>query len=249
MLPPMSPFNQPISQHTTMQLYSNGTLELFDQKANLWRRENTVLTRRLRVCVSNLDNENVRLLLGALRIIVADEDDYFPLISNHKLTDSSNFSIMSPTGRGSSTYKSIHNASIPITMRNEMLMLKALKYVCQYMLSKYPTTIEQDKILLHEDNLEKLPYYTNKRHAIIHIKGEKEVLHFYLHFSNCGLKLLNIGEHEQSEYDTLLGEIKKKEHPMIVHYCNQYISILRSHEYITNKQLVEHLDLTQPIVV
>lgn len=243
-----------------MHLYSNGSIELFDAKANLWRRENTTLTRKLRVCVGPIDNDQTKLLLASLRIIVADENDYFQLVSHHILNSYSSLSSPSSSTAAAvavaaaahnrmSTYKSIHNAIVPISIQNETLMLNSLKYVCQYILSKYPTSLEEDQIALCDENMINLPLYSNKRHAIIHTRGEKEVLHFYIQLSIYGLKLLNIGENELMEYQTVLGEIKKNQHKTIAEYCENYITILRQHEFLRNQKLLDDLDLTQPIVV
>ena len=215
-------------------LYAKGTPELFEQKAALWGRESTSLVRKLRVCVS--DNEATRVLLALLRIITADEEDYFRLICGRG-------------DRANNSYRSTRNANFPISIHNEITTLQALKTKCQKLLSLYPNTLEHDLELLKPENTANIPLYSNYRNAVIQVRGEKEVLHHYLDLAICGLKLLSFGMHQEEEFERELSEIKHNKHALIHSYCFNVVTVIRKQEFHKIVKTQRNLDLSKSMTV
>lgn len=73
---------------------------LFESKCSFWRRDLTVPSRRIRVCVG--DNENFKMLLAFLRIAEADRYDFDLLASCSN----------------ANTYRSIRDAQVPPSVLN-----------------------------------------------------------------------------------------------------------------------------------
>ena len=71
------------------------------------------------------------------------------------------------------------------SIANECAALILLKNTCENMLSKYETTLEEDKRILEE---QALTY--NEKNCIVLRMGEKEVLHYYINFAERTLKIL-----------------------------------------------------------
>lgn len=65
----------------------------------------------------------------------------------------------------------------PISIDNELRVLGHLAALCQEQLGRYPTTLEQDVAEI-ESNV--WAFGSNKRNALILLRGEKEVCHFYV---------------------------------------------------------------------
>lgn len=207
--------------------------DLHEHKVALWQRECSSLSRKLRVSAG--DNEMSRLMFALVRVIVADDADYIRLISNRS--------------GGSGGYRSVRNAFLPVSIRNEILTLQHLKSICITMIYKYPTTLEQDRINLREENIVNYPLYSNKRNALIQVKGEKEVWHHYLDLAECGLKLLLIKEGQEELFDSELEEIRKCYSILIFQYCANVVSKVRRSEYRRNSNAFKNLDLTRPTIV
>tara|TARA_B100000780_G_C20877175_1_gene348911 strand:+ start:123 stop:608 length:486 start_codon:yes stop_codon:yes gene_type:complete len=69
----------------------------------------------------------------------------------------------------------------PISARNEIAALAFFASICRKRLERYPTTLSHDLYRLEED--ETLEPFSNERNAIIVIKSEKEILHFFIELS------------------------------------------------------------------
>jgi histone-lysine N-methyltransferase SETD3 len=221
-----------------IHLFSNGSWELFEQKAALLKRENPLMNRRmLRVCVS--DNDATRSLLALLRIICADENDFFPLVSGSR------------GDRPGGSYRSVKNACTPISIRNEIATLRTLRVLCSHMLNQYPTTLAEDMYQLREANLENVPLYSNKRHALIHVRGEKQVLHHYRQLADSGLMLLAIqdSENQVTEITDILHSIRADFHPLIFEFCNHVVLPIREYELEKCRRVNRNLDLSKPTIV
>jgi len=65
----------------------------------------------------------------------------------------------------------------PISTSNELAVFKKLAEAATAQLQKYPTSIEDDDELLREGRLDP---FSNRRHAVIIIRGEKEMCHFFI---------------------------------------------------------------------
>jgi hypothetical protein len=70
----------------------------------------------------------------------------------------------------------------PISPRNEIAALSFLAGICRTRLERYPTNFEDDLYRLEND--ETLEPFSNERNALIVIKSEKEILHFFIELVN-----------------------------------------------------------------
>ena len=178
------------------------TDSLFDHKCTYWRRDGSLPAKRVRICVA--DNDNTRIMLAMLRVIEADQVDLDALV---RIT-------------GSSTYRSIRDAQIAISIRNEIKAMTLLYALCVEYLSKYKSTYEDDCEAIASG---RLPPFSNKIHACIQVRGEKEVLLFYKDFAQTSLELLRIEDPQQ--FHDAMENLRLVKHHMLYHYCRS--SILR----------------------
>lgn len=163
-------------------------------------REQCFPSRRVRVCVG--DNENSRLMFAMLRIIEADQQEI------DLFFDSS---------------RSIRDAQIPRTICNEVKALQHLKQICDEYLGNYPSTFEED---VNRLSLPSVAPFSNERHAIIQVKGEKQVLLFYKDFAETGLSFLNITE--ETLFFLEFNSIKNKKHILIQNYIKSLLPLVRN---------------------
>lgn len=201
----------------------------YEQKMAFWRRESTSHYRRVRVCIS--DNENTRLMLALLRIIEADRDELGMLMS-------------SPDGSNAG-YRSVYNAQTPISVRSELKVLAALQNMCQSYLDKYPTSLENDCTKLATGNI---PLFTNERNALIQIKGEKEVLHFFLDLAETGTRLL-YSKGASGEFEGALDEVRKSKHQVIYQYCRTVVQRVRYEDMRRQDIRERNVDMSRPTIV
>ncbi len=200
---------------------------LYDAKTSYYRRDLSVPHRRVRVCVS--DNENTKLMLSLLRVIAADRDDLDMLMAT----------------AGSNLYRSIRDAQVAVTLRNELRAMKLLLAVCTHYLQSYPTTFEQDCQRLLYGNVEP---FSNERHALIQVRGEKEVLLFFRDMSQVAIQLLQ--ENDPGQFEALLESVRVSKDPIVYQYCRGTIS--RLHQDDLRKQQDyrrRNMDLSRPTIV
>ena len=159
------------------------------------------------------DNDSFKSLLACLRVIVSNKTEFECIVP-----DKANGNSMRGLTGGITYHRNpLREASYPISTTNEIKVLYLLKSICEDYLSKYTHTYNEDKNSLLEleadptDNITAttdidpesesdtvsepiymLKPYSNHRNAVIQIAGEKEVLHFYIHFCEVGLKLLHL---------------------------------------------------------
>jgi len=185
---------------TPLLLQLKRTDTLYDHKCTYWRRDGSLPSKRVRVCVA--DNDNTRIMLAMLRIIEADQIDLDALV---RIT-------------GNSTYRSIRDAQMAISIRNEIKAMTHLEALCTEHLSKYSSTFEADCEAISSG---RLPPFSNEIHARIQVRGEKEVLLFYKEFAVFALQLLRI-EDPQTFHDSL-ESLRQNKHPMLYQYCRSTI--------------------------
>lgn len=228
---------------------------LFDQKSELWMRGEVNLskatTKRVRVCVAN--NENHRLLLSLLRAMNASAEELQSLSSP---VTSDMRSLFVPDHRAlSPIYRSVRDIRHPLSLRNEQLVMLTLLHTVSSSLAKYPTSLSSDKEDLLDE--QRYPPFSNKRHAKIQVRGEKEVLHHYARFARTALDVIDVIEHEVKEeqqrgvevqfgrgivsedtsrscsYDFLARKMEEDEdvlHHTIIRYCVDVLGSLRKEE-------------------
>jgi histone-lysine N-methyltransferase SETD3 len=82
------------------------------------------------------------------------------------------------------------SAQEPMSLRNEIAMLHALRDLMASMLAAYPRTLEEDDKMLAEDTT--LEPFSNRRHALLLVRGEKQVLRYFADFASKCLEVLVI---------------------------------------------------------
>lgn len=199
---------------------------LYDLKCSLWQRDSFIPSRRLRIGV--MDNENYRFSLAMLRIIVANESDLNKISQLY----------------GNSSYRSVRDLQVPIDLPNEIRAVQHLKSMCLDYLSRYLTTLQQDQERLQSNELRP---FSNERHAVIQLKGEKEILHFYLDFVESALALYNCTS--MKEVMRILEEYKRDKNPLILRYCQSVVYRLKKQEEQEIELLQKQIDFTKPTVV
>ena len=200
---------------------------MFDAKTSYYRRDFSVPQRRVRICVS--DNDNTKVMLSLLRIIEADREDMEILMAT----------------AGSSMYRSIRDAQVAVSVRNELRAMNLLLATCEHYLSLYPTTYEQDcDRLLYGD----VAPFSNERHALIQIKGEKEVLLFFRDWAEVAMQLLR--ENDLGQFEALLENVRTTKDQLVFQYCRGTIG--RLHQDDLRRQMDQRrrtMDLSRPTIV
>ena len=211
---------------------------LYDRKCTIWSRDSFIPSRRLRIGI--MDNENYRYALAMLRIIVANESDLIKLQGGGG----------GGLGNGGNGYningyqRLVRDIQHPIDLQNEIRAIKYFNEMCLDYLSRYKTTLQEDIQLLSSGELRP---FSNERHAIIQLKGEKEILHFYLNFTNDILYLFNLKPFK--DLQAKFEEYKASKHYMICKYCQTIVMKLRTNEERELELLQKQVDLTKPTVV
>ena len=122
-------------------------------------------------------------------------------------------------------------------------------------LTQYPTSLSQDKADLLDEG--SFPRFSNKRHAKIQVRGEKEVLHHYARWARTSLDVMDVIERELKEeqqrgvevqlgrgvviddsqrscgYDYIVRRMEEDEagvHHTITRYCADVLGSLRREE-------------------
>ncbi|GMI41712.1 hypothetical protein TrCOL_g4538 [Triparma columacea] len=157
-----------------------GTWNAARAKLELWTRDGSSMSKRVRVCVSN--NDNTKSMMSLLRVKVAGKEELKAIM-----------------GGGPYMYRSAKDIRFGLGVNNETLALEELSRMTKKMMMEYPTTLEEDvKALAEGEYGEKggLRKYSNERHARIQVKGEKEVLRYFERLADTGRKGLACKDEE-----------------------------------------------------
>ena len=160
-----------------------GTWNSARAKLELWTRDGSSMSKRVRVCVSN--NDNTKSMMSLLRVKVAGKEELKAIM-----------------GGGPYMYRSAKDIRFGLGVNNETLALSELSRMTKKMMAEYPTTLEEDvKALAEGEYGEKggLRKYSNERHARIQVKGEKEVLRYFERLADTGRKGLACKDEEFEE--------------------------------------------------
>jgi|Transcript_20610 histone-lysine N-methyltransferase SETD3 len=201
---------------------------LASRKQLLWIRDGAVGAKRIRVCAN--DNENFRGCMSLLRVMAADEADLDRILGQN------------PYG----SYRTASDVHFPISLRNECEALNLLKHICQSMLDHYPCDLSEDIQALANDHL--MPF-SNERHARIHVKSEKVVLHHYVRFATTALELTHM---RPDDFDASVARLfNSNDHRHVATYSN---GILRQVRRIGRVQVnvaksSSQIDLSSPTIV
>jgi hypothetical protein len=201
------------SQQQQQQLEHNMLLSGRQQQLNSGAMP---VVKRVRVCVSN--NENTRLLLSLLRALACNPEELKAIatpVTNDGVTralfglpevrgGASHFASLSgaggslgTAGPGATYHRSCRDIRHPISLRNERAAMRLLLEVVARHLAMYPTVLAQDIVDLMDERA--LPRFSNKRHAKIQVRGEKEVLHHFAQWARTALDVLDVIEEELKE--------------------------------------------------
>ena len=193
--------------------------------------------------MSVCENENSRVLFSMLRIIEADVEDF------ERLTAASGYLNPGASGgrAGVRSYRSVQDAQIPVSVRNEIRVMRHLRSLCDEYLAAYPNSYEDDCSRLADDSSSSLAPFSNERHALIQVRGEKEVLLFYKDFSETALRLLELKD--DIVFDRELAATWPSKHVVVQQYLSNSACRLRQ----TDKQRAElrqkNVDFSRPTVV
>jgi len=218
---------------------------LLDAKSTILRRDGSGggTSRRVRVAVG--DGESAKVLLALLRLMELTKAEY-------------DHAAAGPYG-----FRNLNAAMTPFTIENETRAMKALRTQCMALLDSYPTSYDEDVARLKGsrstatgdakdgDTSEIDPVaipFTNERHAVLQVKGEKEVLGHYLVMSELALDLLTAG-YEDVELESVIKErLKGKVHDSIYQYCRgPLLRLARDHHRASQRRELQVLEKTEVV--
>ena len=78
-----------------------------------------------------------------------------------------------------------------MSVQNERKVLQLIHQVCTAALKQYPTSLQEDIAILAKDDIEHNLSF-NLRNCVLFRQGEKEVLHYYIEFSDYMSSLLGM---------------------------------------------------------
>jgi hypothetical protein len=211
------------------------------------------LIKRVRVCASN--NENTKILFSMLRVLSANKEELKTMANAPKLPfgDTGSSLYFSRAFISSSTEKlngaAMYNPSMfrtcrdirhPISLRNEKAAMKLLLNVVSSALKRYSCSLAQDiNDLMNEDAY---PKYSNRRHAKIQVRGEKEVLHHFASWAQTAIDILEVIELEvesenngtpsdsKTEFESMIKALESNDlvHFHVLRYCVDVLGTLRT---------------------
>jgi hypothetical protein len=117
----------------------------------------------------------------------------------------------------------VRDVNAPISMRNERAALQLLSSMVTELLTKYPKSLAEDlELLAAGPDSGGLAPFSNERHAVIQVAGEKEVLVHYRTHCRQALAALAVPCDNDLEYSKLLmdmgaGGLSK----WILDYCGE----------------------------
>mmetsp|Transcript_7023 Transcript_7023/g.7975 ORF Transcript_7023/g.7975 Transcript_7023/m.7975 type:complete len:615 (+) Transcript_7023:45-1889(+) len=215
------------------------------------------IVKRIRVCVSN--NENSRLLFSLLRILACNEEELDAVTSVggagdvavgralFGLTTSAatdhHHSRIGGVGGGilPAFYRSCRDIRHPIGLRNERVAMMLLLEIITRSLAAYPTTLQEDVKDLSDKAA--FPRFSNKRHAKIQVRGEKEVLHHFAQWARAAMDVMDVIERELNgdsipsfeatiaSFLTLSHDNDNVMNDIILLYCEEVLGSLRREEW------------------
>lgn len=202
--------------------------DLYPLKAAFWARDGH--SKQVRISVS--DNENTTFMFSCLRVIVSDAAE-FASLCGHALT-------------------TVKDVRTPLSMRNEVEALRLLVRLCEDNLARYPRTLAQDREVLAGDTLTP---FSNERHAMIQVAGEKEVLETWMQHAEQSLELLGLDVLDDEEYMRQFRALAEASGftQWMMKYCSLPVGVVglcRKMERRRLQQASEHAaDPTKPHIV
>lgn len=142
-----------------------------------------------------------------LRIIEADQEDINTLL---RIVSNSSTNINPSILM---TFRSVRDAFTEISRSNEYRVLCSMEAICNDCLSKYPNSYESDCQRLKSDALAP---FSNERHAVIQVKGEKEILLFLRDLAITGKSFLML--QDLKVIDSELKRLSETKNSIIYQY-------------------------------
>ena len=142
----------------------------------------------------------------------------------------------------------------PLSLRNEKAAMVHLLKVIKGHLDLYPCSLSEDIADLMDEDA--FPRFSNRRHAKIQVRGEKEVLHHFALWAQTAIDLIEIIEREvmvangesdtrilpQKGFDYITRAMEEDEgigsnglHHTIVRYCCDVLGALRREALKTSR--------------
>jgi len=240
---------------------TNPRISKGERSGNVGSENSVPLVRRVRVCVSN--NENTRILFSMLRVLAANEEDLRAMSTAPTLPfgDSGCSIYLSRALRGytaanpdNAAFATMQHAAFfrtcrdirnPINLRNERAAMELLQTVLAKALEAYPCSLAEDVTDLM--NEEAYPKFSNRRHAKIQVRGEKEILHHFAFWAQTAIDLIELIEREiadekrrrnehvdessrpQPSFDFIIQAMEEDDdlHFTILRYCGDVLGALR----------------------
>jgi hypothetical protein len=123
-----------------------------------------------------------------------------------------------------------------VNLRNEVAAMQLLLEIVNGALSNYPTSLSQDVADLLDEHA--YPRFSNKRHAKIQVRGEKEVLHHYQQWAKSALYVMKVmkaefeGKDAGTSFEQVISKMDEGEelHHTIVRHCADVLGSLRREE-------------------
>jgi len=217
----------------------------------------TVTAKRVRVCVSN--NENTKVLFSMLRVLGCNKEELHSISSQQSLSLGNDvcpgyvaralrgISSSNPSFSQHTFYRTCRDIRHPISLENERAAMKLLLDIVNRTLELYTCSLAQDVADLLDKN--SYPDFSNKRHAKVQVKGEKEVLHHFALWAQTSLDVMDIIERDiaiekagtgdtsasSMKFDSVINAMEEEEdnggpHHTIVRYCSGVLGAIRNEE-------------------
>jgi len=214
-------------------------------------------SKRVRVCVSN--NESTKMFFSMLRVLACDDEELRTISSQQALSFGNDscpryvaralrgLSGSSPTFSQHTFYRTCRDIRHPISLRNEKVMMKNMLHIVTNTLELYACSLAEDVTDLLDKN--SYPEFSNKRHAKIQVRGEKEVLHHFALWAQTALDIIDVIERDIAtektraggeaaslmRFDSVICAMEDDEddngpHHTIVRYCADVLCATRKEE-------------------
>lgn len=191
----------------------------YDAKKGRWPNDGPFPSVRIRVSVGEPDS--FRRLMSMLRCVAAGEEEMSYLRDNF------------PGG-----FRSIRELSVPLRLIHEVRTLVLLHEICDEYLSRYEHSLEEDIEQLKD--LDKCPMFSNRRNAVIQLRGEKTVLHHYKDLAECALAFLRAPTMTEADIELATVSVSNR-HKSIFEFIRSELYRLKMYE--ENRKITDVVSL------
>ena len=129
-----------------------------------------------------------------------------------------------------------------------LVAMRHLKVVCEDCLAAYPHSYEDDCLRLADDSSPRaLAPFSNQRHALIQVRGEKEVLLFYKDFAQTAIRLLEMKD--DGTFELELAVVWPTKHVVVQQYLSNSLCRVRRDDKQRSEMRQRNVDYSRPTVV